>query len=103
MEKFTCPVRDYRTNNQGENDRWVLDKNGVITCSYCKSIKPSSLERLINDHGYQIVQHSNKTYKLLINVFGKQYHYYTIHNTENFNETLYRLVWSQWNKSTITI
>ena len=92
MEKFTCPVRDYRTNNQGENDKWVLDKNGVITCSYCKSLKPSSLVNLINIHGKQIVQRGRKPYVFYVKVYGVEYHYYSIHDTEGFKEELETLL-----------
>ena len=57
------------------------------------------LKKLINEFGYKIVQKSNKDYRLYVNVYGKQYHFYTCHSSNEFNETLYRLVWSNWNKN----
>ena len=100
-DKFYCELRtllhDYSTYE--DTDSWYNDSNGVELCSYCRSISPSCLEKLINEFGYKIVQKSNKDYRLYVNVYGKQYHFYTCHSSNEFNETLYRLVWSNWNKN----
>ena len=96
---FTCLVHtlkhDYEYTNE-KKDKWIIDHNGVEKCSYCGSVSPRSLKVLILKFGYKIVQRSHKDYLLYINAYESRYHYYTIHNTENFNETLYKLVWSQW-------
>ena len=74
-------------------DRWDI-RDGIRTCSYCGSIHPDDLIKLLEEHGLGIIEESTKSYKWYINIpNGKYCKFYLVHgeNTD-FGERYGELV-----------
>lgn len=88
-EVHQCPSRESGPWNYPETDTWkIIGKDKC--CSYCGSIHPDRVLELINEHGFKVINRSDKQHKWYIeqpNVPNASFggiKYYRWHDTEEF-------------------
>ena len=68
-----------------EHDTWEIRENNLYHCSYCGSLHPDEVLKLIKEHGFGIINHSDKQYKWYIDIPSKSIlKYYRHHDTDEF-------------------
>lgn len=90
-----CPRRDESVFGltPGDNiDGWEEREKGLLFCSFCGSLHPDSVIKLLKDYGLRIIEPSTKNYKFYLNVKGKTYKYYRQHDTELFSKQMTELL-----------
>lgn len=84
--KQLCPRRPAGNMfNLPETDKWEIRHDGFYHCSFCGSLHPDEVLKLIKEHGFGIIEHSDKQYKWYLDI-PKNDHlkYYRHHDTTEF-------------------
>ncbi len=68
-----------------ETDKWEIREDKLYHCSFCGSLHPDEVLKLIREHGFGIIEHSDKQYKWYLDVpkLGTL-KYYRHHDTDEF-------------------
>jgi hypothetical protein len=86
LERQRCRRRDESfmgLEKEPLPDYWIKEGD-LRKCSYCGSLHPVDLISLIKQHGFGIINRSDKSYKWYINNIPGVIKYYRQHNTEEF-------------------
>jgi hypothetical protein len=103
LERMTCPSEmlipaqfNIGSDQPKQTSYWRNMPEGVRLCSYCGSIHPDDLIKLLRLHGLGILEASTKDYKWYVSVNGHTFKYYRAHDSqhnfvEKYNQFIYEL------------
>lgn len=102
IERHCCPehagipsVFAYSVDDENPNpDRWDIS-DGFRKCSFCGSIHPEDLILLIKEHGFGIIESTDKRYKWYIHINNEMYKFYRYHEDEKFVEDYNKLLFAE--------
>ena len=81
-----CPRRpNSDVFNLPKTDYWEERNDKYLHCTYCGSLHPDEVLKLIREHGFGIINHSDKNYKWYIDLPSiESLKYYRHHDTQEF-------------------